>query len=383
MNQFTRSTQLRILFSQLFNSVALIVLWPTLPATAAIPAAPVSVQRAPIAQLKLQLADHGRYEQLLGLTPYGTAIILSETYCTSNVGDIVQWSVSQGKAVRRAPLTKWIDSYNLRLSLDGRSLVSNNARSIVFFPRARSYRITVLRSSDFKTNKAIALKKIEDSVGYLFLPDDALHVVAKRMTSIGTGKDAYSALDRFEWMNLSTGNVDKKLYYNPARGCDQIRSSPSKKYLACLFTDEYFDLKDTESERYGIVDILDARTGKILWHIQGTAKTPAGDPLFFVSPTQFVSSDTIFNIQTKTARRWNAITAGSRCLAVVPGHSGYALFLSKQGLQLRNWAKGRTIASWPTLTTQGRVFFAPDLEMFAYKQGPSVQFWRFNPHWLR
>lgn len=339
--------------------------------------------RRPTSELKLQITSFGRYERLLGLTPYGTAILVSETRYSSNIGNIIQWSESSGRAVGKASLSRWINSYDLRLSLDGRLLIANNDRPSSFFPQVRTYRTTVLRSLDFKTAKIISPKSNEYSVGFLFLPDDGQHAIDKRMSVVGSGPEARFANNRFEWLNLKTGKVDKTLYYNPARGCDQIRSSPDHKYLACLFTDEHFDLIDAESERSGTVDILDARTGKIVWHITRTQQNPVGDPLFFISPTQFISSDTIFNIQTKTARHWNAVNASTRCLAVVPGHSAYALFLTKQGLQLRNWRRGRTLASWPTLTTQGRIFFAPDLKMFAYKRGPSIQFWRFDPNWLR
>lgn len=348
-----------------------------------------ATHRTPLAQLKLGTSESpkpgnsGRRERLLGLTPYGTAIILSEKKDTGNNGDIIQWSVSKRQVSSKTPLTKWIDAYDLKLSSDGRLLVSNNQRSSLFFPQVRTYRTTILRSSDLTVFKSITSKPNEYSVGFVFPLGDEQHVLDKRSSIVGYGKSAYFTGDRFEWLNLSTGKVDRKLFYQPGRGCDKAVLSPDNKYLACLFTDEHFDLIDNKSERSGIVDILDARTGKIVWHIQGTAKNPAGDPLFFISPTQFISSDTIFNIATKTARPWGAITPSTRCLAVVPGHSSYALFFSKQGLQLRDWRRGRIVASWPTLKTQGRVFFAPDLKMFAYKRGPSVQFWRFDPSWLR
>lgn len=345
-------------------------------------------QHTSLAQLELKGTPQWIKEQFLGLTPYGTAIILSETEYNSNVGDIIRWDVSQQKEVGKTPLTKWLDSYDLRLSPDGRLLVTNANNSDQSFLKVRPYRVTALHTSDLTTAGAFDIAEDKDITGYIFLPDDPEHVVLKVLSIIpfkekdGTDNATFGK-DRFEWMNLETGKIDKTLSYSHARGCDQVRFSPDKKYLACLFTDEHFDFIDDKTDRYGVVDILDPETGKILWHLQGTAKQPVGYPLFFISPTQFVSSDTLFDIAAKTAKPWSAVNASRRCVAEVPGHPAYAMFLTETGTELRNWKTDRLVKSWPTLKEQSRISFAPDLKIFSFKRGQNVQFWKFDPTWVK
>lgn len=341
--------------------------------------------RVPIAHMELLSSRTTGYERLVGLTPYGTAIVVFGKNSLRNMGYVTQWSIKKRHIIAKVPLTKWVSANDMMLSSDGKHLITSNNRMDLSFSRVRSYVVSTMRTSDLKVNKRIVVKPSEDWVGCLPLPNNGQYFVAKVLTDVRgkkTGRVA-SGLDRFDWLNITTGKVDKSLRYNPARGCDKILFSPDKRYLACQFTDESFDLLDDKLERSGIVDIIDPNTGKILWHIQGTERIPAGEPLFFISATQFVSSDMLFNIVNKTAKPWSAVNKSRQCVANVPGHPSYAFFLTGQGLQLRNWRRDATVATWPTLTTQGRIFFSPSLEMFGYKRGPLVEFWRLNPQWLK
>ena len=335
----------------------------------------------PISQRKLNVTYGAPYERLVGLTPYGTAILTSTAEYTSNKGDILLWDVREEKVVGKRPLDRWISGYDLAPSPDGKTLVTNNELSLSF-PHAKAYRVTSLNTSDLKVVTQHNLKDNDDSVGQLFLPSDNERVVLKMDSIIGEGKEAYYDKQRYTWLNLKTGKYDKEFLYLPGRGADKILYSPDQKYLLCLYEDMEFDLVDDCADRNAIVDVLDAQTGKVLWHIAGTDKKPAGQPLFFVSPTRFVSSDSVYDIQNQSVTAWQGVEGTEGCLAIVPNHENYGLFLVKNGTELRNWKTGRVLRRWLTLQTRGRVLFSPNLEMFAYKSGETISFWNFSGSWL-
>mgnify|MGYP001551980442 CR=1 FL=1 len=81
--------------------------------------------------------------------------------------------------------------------------------------------------------------------------------------------------------------------------------------------------------------MLDPETGKILWHLEGSEKQPIGGPFFFISPTKFVSRSMIYDISTKTSTPLiPEDDPRLECLTGVPGHTGYAFFMTKGGLEL-------------------------------------------------
>ena len=78
-----------------------------------------------------------------------------------------------------------------------------------------------------------------------------------------------------------------------------------------------------------------------------------------------------------------ADTPTRHALAAVPGHATYAMFTTPQGLELRDWRHNRTLRRWPTLTKPGRLLWSPDLKMFSFQRNSVVQFWKFDPKWLK
>lgn len=329
--------------------------------------------------------------RLLGFTNQGDFAFLDRKNWRNNVGDIVLWSAGQQRAISVKPLSKWLSGSDLILSLDGKWFAANNDRSTRYFPHVQAYRTTVLRSSDFKIVKTRNLSDKTDSSGLLSIINDSQHIISVMSSLIPYENDFTYGHDRLEWLNLRTGQIDKVLKYQPAGETDKLVVSPDDKYLAGFFysapfnpygESEYSPLRD-KLERQGFIDIINPKTGKILWHIEPSNKQPVGEPLFFISPTRFISSDTVFNIATKTARPWNAITPTRKCLAAVPNHPNCALFLTPSGLQLRDWQKDKLLVSWPSIKEPGRIMFSPDLKMFSFKQGSLIQFWKFDSRWLK
>ena len=259
------------------------------------------------------------------------------------------------------------------------------------FSHVKAYRISILHSPDLKIATTKDVLANEDTVGLLTSITNGQHILAKTLSAIPVDNTVTFGHDRLDWIDVATGKIDKSLSYKPARECDKLLESPDKKYLLGLFytnpfnshgESDYGPYKNT-LEREGYVDVIDSHSGKILWHIEPGKAQPVGDPLFFISPTQFVSSDTLFDIASKTAQPWSAVNAERQCLAAVPGHASYALFWTKGGVELRNWKTDRTLQHWPSLTQKGRVLFSPDLKTFSFQHDQTIQFWKFDPQWLQ
>lgn len=304
-------------------------------------------------------------------------IVSSEDYPYSK-GEILRWSIKSAKVVNRLPLSVLIDPADLSLVPNGKFLVADENKTDPSLPSVQSHRVTVIDSSTLRVVKTIDIGKENDISGLLIIPSDSKHIVVKLTSRVAVKNDFVYRNDRFEWLNIETGKIDKSLPYSQARGANSVQYSPDRKLLACLFQND-----EDISDRLGIIDILDSETGKILWHIEGTEKQSVGYPLFFISPTRFISSDTVFDIKTKTAHQWAVINPSRRFVAEVPGHSAYAMFLTDKGTELRNWKTDRLVKSWPSLKEQGRLSFSPDLKIMAYKREQIVQFWKFDPAWLK
>ncbi len=344
-----------------------------------------------IAELDPNRNFKGQQVAFLGFVDNQTIILTRWRSGSNDSGHILRWNIVNRKTVNEIPLSMWLDS-DLCLSSNGKTLTTTNVRMNRAFKEVKAYRTTTLSSSSLKILIAKKVPTNEDVVGFLSSDNNGNQVIIKSLKEVPISKNESTyAADQFQWIDTISGAVEKKLYYHPARECDKLITSPNRNYLLGLFYAEPFDSHGESDygpyvdqlERQGFIDIISPKTGKILWHIEPSKQRPIGDPLFFISPTRFISSDTVFNIQTKTARHWNAITPTRKCLAAVPEHPNCALFLTPKGLQLRNWQKDKLLVNWPSIKKPGRIMFSPDLKMFSFKRGSLIQFWKFDPKWLK
>ena len=342
-------------------------------------------QLKPVSRMNFQSTYKNYRERFLGIAPNRRALFTIEKDEKPNRGYIVSWNIDTNKVAQQTPLTKWLSAFNMALSVDGRYLITDNDHISQDFTDAKGYRVTALSTSDFQMKWARPIGKDQNSGIFLPVHGDSQQMIVgiQKMIPVKGENDAFFGPIHYEFTNLSTAKVEKKLNYEHAGGASSVTASPGKKYLACAFTNNIEETLTRELDRKGVVDILDAKSGKILWHLQGSDKQPVGDPLFFISPTRFISAGTVLDIQKRTAHHWSAVNDKSRCLAAVPHHPNYALFLTPGGLQLRNWSKNKTLVSWPTLKESGRITFSPDLSLFAFKRGAIVQFWKFDSKWLK
>lgn len=101
---------------------------------------------------------------------------------------------------------------------------------------------------------------------------------------------------RIEVWDWKKAKRERSLLYPQAPGAAAITFSPDGKYIACIF-------KDQDKERFtpfGVLDILDARTGKTTWHIVGRPKQPLRLPFAFIRPHQMVCSNVIYDLDKHT-----------------------------------------------------------------------------------
>jgi len=321
--------------------------------------------------------------KLLGMDSQSNSFLTLQGINNRRTEFLASWNVRRSKTIKKTLLSKWLSAHQMLLSNDGNEIVTDNRHSILFFPNAKGYRITSVQALNLKTHWTRNVRSNENSGIFTPLVGEDQWIAIGIQNMIPFRGKSYFGRIHFEFASLTTGETKKTLHYGHVGGCNSLVLSSKRKYLLTSFTSKEDDTMDEQPDRQGIVEVLDFRTGKILWHLVGTDKQPVGDPLFFISPTRFVSSDTLFDIATHKAQRWSAITPTRKCLAAVPNHSSDALFLTPQGLELRNWQKNKTLVLWPNIKKPGRIMFSPDLKMFSFKRGSLIQFWKFDPKWIR
>jgi len=347
-------------------------------------------QRAALGKLELQHEFAGSSVSVVGFSRRGTLVLSAVSANSATSGEVVEWAVKSAKVVHRLSFSKGFSASLLTISSGGGWLLSGEDTLNPTVTYNNAHQLVVRSIKGKGLVRTINLGAKNGIMGLLSVSDDDSVVVVRMDSLVPYGNTSIYGKNRLEWLNLMTNRVDKRMAYQPANELDRLLISSDKKYLLGLFYSEAFNPtgesdyapSKNQFERHGFVDVINSQNSKILWHLEGTDKQPVGDPFFFVSPTRFVSSDTLFDIATHKAQRWSAITPTRKCLAVVPNHPNCALFLTPSGLQLRNWQKNKTLVSRPNIKKSGRILFSPDLKMFSFKRGSIIQFWKFDPKWL-
>ncbi|MEO6907950.1 MAG: hypothetical protein ABI210_08685 [Abditibacteriaceae bacterium] len=315
----------------------------------------------------------------IGMTDNDHVIIVSIQDYPHSKGAIIRENVRTTEVVNRVPLSPLIDPADLHILPNGKFIVTDENKTDPSLPHVQSHRVTLIDSTSLHNTKTIDLGKENDISGLLVLQSDKDHIIVKLTSLIPIENDFTYGKDRFVWLNVNTDKIDKTILYSHARGVQKILFSSDHKYLACFFPND-----EDPKDQTGILDVLDPNTGKILWHLEGSETQPIGDPFFFISPTKFVSSSAIYDITTKThSPLIPANNLRLYCITNVTGKTDYAFFMTKAGLELWNIKTNQALRRWPDLTGQGFILMSPDLKTVSYQQGENIQFWRFDPAWLK
>ncbi len=319
------------------------------------------------------------FEGSLGLTEEGNAIFLSSQDLPSNKGILRLWNPRTRQTVKTLALSSRLDPAAMALAPDGRLLVSQENKSDPSLRHVQAHRLTIVSTKNLTIIKTVDFGAKNDLNGLLFEPGDNQHVIVKMTSLIPYEGDYIFGQARFAWLNLVTGKVDRTVPYEHAIGADALRLSADKRILVCLFSNE-----EDEKGQSGVLDVLDLKTLKSLWHLKGTDKSPVGFPCFFCSARQLVVATHIYDIKGKVHKPL-LVPGDARleCLGDVPQHPPYAFFLTRQGLELWNISTNKAVRRWPSILSEGVVALSPSLHLLSFEENNKIQFWKFDPKWLR
>jgi WD40 repeat protein len=327
--------------------------------------------------------------RFLGFADRNTALLVAEKRNKHGQGEIVRWDVRKSQKAGALKLSPWISAYHLRLSPDGKYLATTSDPSSMKFKHAKVYRVTVLNASNFKVVATRDISEREYCVGVLFSPSEAGKVLLKMRSLIPYKSSYVGGKGYLEVFDIRRHKIVRSIPYSPSYEADRIVPSIDGKTWMVIYYSFFFD-NDGEAagalDKDAVLDVIDPKTGKILWHIPATKKITMGDPVISLSPHEFVSSASIFNRVTRTSRPWPAARlrpTPDSLISEVPGKPQFVVLETKTGLKIRNWGKGKDIKSWPVKGEIERAFFSPDLKTMGYIQDQKITFLNFNPALLK
>ena len=180
------------------------------------------------------------------------------------------------------------------------------------------------------------------------------------------------------YINLHTGKVKQEVKYpdGPLLDQDDIIFSPNGKTMACIYPGD-----EMSPDR---IDFLETNTGKKLSAFQGDfSKHTIKAPAFFLSNTQIVCNNFIYNLKTgHTAPLLKPHDTRLRCVSSVPGALGYAFFQTKAGLELWNLSADKMVRRWAGVTQADHIYFAADHSVMGVLSDQMLTLWPFDPQTL-
>lgn len=196
---------------------------------------------------------------------------------------------------------------------------------------------------------------------------------------------------RIEIWNWKTGKKERALKYAHATGAAEMVASPDGKYISCLFMREILN-NDGNVDKFvdagdSIIDVLDAQTGEILWHIeQPQEKFGIGYPFFFTSNTQLITKNTLLDLPTRKATplfKSSKDETRMQCVGGVADAENKVFFATKRGLELWDTAAAQPLHRWPDIKKVQGITLSPDKSLMAVEEHRNFQFWKFKPDWLK
>lgn len=179
-------------------------------------------------------------------------------------------------------------------------------------------------------------------------------------------------------INLNTGKIKREVKYPDGPLLDQngIFFSPNGEVMACAFPGD-----EMSPNR---IDFLETTSGKKLSVFHGDfSKHTVNAPTFFLSNTQIVCNNFIYNIKNaRTAPLLKPHDTRQRCVSGVPGALGYAFFQTKTGLELWNLPADKMVRRWNGVTGADRILFASDHTTMGVMSGETLTLWPFDPRTL-
>lgn len=299
-------------------------------------------------------------------------------------GEIFWVSVDNGK-VQKSLKVRTVDLSAISLSGDGKSLLTEENIQHLSEEDDYVHHLQLRSSSNFALLKQFDIGA-EKNIAQMFPRAYGAHAFSSGRIALSANAVVWSkemnnyvlAGERIEIWNVKTGQREKSVPYKHATGLEDLQFSSDDKRIACVFLNDEEKYLDS-----GILDILDAKSGKTLWHIDGYAKQPVGWPYFFISPTRFVCSQAIYDLSTKRVQPLVTAGKGAKCVGNVPQRPTRALFQTPRGLELWDLPTRKMLHRWPQIKKSDAVTFSPDAKVMSVASGTEMQFWKFDPAWLK
>lgn len=315
------------------------------------------------------LADVKDYTQIkyLGITNKNQCLVVLNQSLLDGLGRIYWIDPSTGIVKKSLPSTS-INTNGIELSSDGRKIFAFDIRALLLSKAGVQPYVNLLHllhSSDLTPLKTVDIGRPQNIMGLSFVQNNPQQIIIKATSLLPYQGDTALLNDRFEIWDWQTTRLIRRISYSQAREVDQMLLSPNQKYLACT-------VSDSDGTQSGRADIINAKTGTVLWRIVSQGKAPVDAPFFYLPDGRFVSKERVYNIQTKQVAPVLPGQKDLRCVSGIPDRPGLAFLQSERGLELWDIMNRKLVKRWPQVRNAGAVFLSPDKKMMAIVASPEA-----------
>jgi len=340
-----------------------------------------------------------------GLTSQDLALCSRSNFWGSPSGDVILLDPKRGKIVNQIRVSNDVGWNDLHLSLDGRLLFGYQSLYTRRKFQHNPVNVIVSDANTLSRLTSASIGKGNHVIGFSLIPNRPDCIILGINSDLSTSRGVITVNERILVLNWKTRKILREIKYENGSG---LLFSPDNKHFAGLYP-------RAEGEK-GSVQFVDFRSGNIKLEV---AETPPANrldeqgPFFFLSPTQVVCSPTLV-CDLKTQRLKSLFQRGDRRFKCVGGVGvcqrlcqasegyiplfpvengdtrqdparglGFAFFTTKQGLELWNVPKNKVVRRWPNIKSADYVDTSPRLSMMAVHHGSIIEFWKFDPKWLR
>ena len=311
----------------------------------------------------------------IGINAKNSALLVTNIDPSYNIGKTSWLNVKSGRITQSKANTKDLIAESLQVSPNGQIVTNYDNIGYVNRKESTVHVVRVLDSSNAQIIKRFDIGRKSHIHRIFFHPRQPNSLIITATSQVPYEGDFTQGKDRIEFWNWRQGKRYKSLSYQYARNVEDILFSPDGKYIACFFfASEGFS---------GRVEFLNSATGKSMWGVDAPRQHPVDGANFFLSYTKLFCNGQVYDLSKKSITPF--FKAGDRrleCVGEVESRLGMAFFTTKQGLELWNLATNKPVYRWP-IRAVDYVELSPDKNVLTIHQGSIVEFWRFNPQWLK
>lgn len=327
---------------------------------------------------------------VLGFTDRNKLLVLLNRNPLSGQARFFWIDAKKGQVSGSAP-GGLLDPFGPHLSPDGKTVIGYDNVSLHQrqFPNEPClHYLRVFNSATMMPAATIDIGRMNNIHGVTFVPNEPGKVVIWATTLEPYDGDTALLNDHFEFWNWKQAQRLGRINYKSARSTGDVIFSPKPGMIACVNEND-------ESYGEGGMTVLDRKTGDFLWHSGGQSNFPVGPPFVFLSNTEVISKEHIYNIQTHKITPLLPQHPKLRSVSGIPGYPSLMFMQAETGLQLWDIRTRKSIKQWPQIKNSGAVYLSPNFALMAVVTSPgagktevanyrkaAVEFWKFAPRLL-